>query len=292
MYELIKVGERTYYIDCPAKIGLYVCDNGEVYLIDSGNDKEAGKKIIRILEENAWTCKAVINTHSNADHVGGNNLLQTRLSCPVYANGAEKAFIEYPFLEPSFLYGGYPCHELKNKFLMAQKSECKSVWELELPQGFELIPLAGHFFDMIGLKTPDGVWFLADCISGEHILEKYHVSFIYDVENYLKTLDFVESLKGNYFVPAHAPATENIKPLVALNRKKVQEILEFLCEICNQPQGFEEILKKLFDRYKLILDMNQYVLVGSTIRSYLSYLHDFGKLEICFSENRMIWKKI
>lgn len=44
MYELEQVGSRSYYINCPAKIGIYAQTEREVYLIDSGNDKEAAKK--------------------------------------------------------------------------------------------------------------------------------------------------------------------------------------------------------------------------------------------------------
>ena len=39
MYELVQVGNRSYYINCPAKIGVYLADEHNVYLIDSGNDK-------------------------------------------------------------------------------------------------------------------------------------------------------------------------------------------------------------------------------------------------------------
>ena len=35
---------------------------------------------------------------------------------------------------------------------------------------------------------------------------------------------------------------------------------------------FEHILQKVFDRYQLVMTIEQYVLVGSTIRSYLSWL--------------------
>ena len=42
MYELIRAGERSYYIDCPAKIGLFEVEGG-VCLVDSGNDKDAGR---------------------------------------------------------------------------------------------------------------------------------------------------------------------------------------------------------------------------------------------------------
>ena len=41
MYELIKVGEQSYYIESPARIGVYVENGTEAYLIDSGNDKDA-----------------------------------------------------------------------------------------------------------------------------------------------------------------------------------------------------------------------------------------------------------
>lgn len=36
--------KNTYYIESPAKIGIYVTEDSSVYLIDSGNDKEAPKK--------------------------------------------------------------------------------------------------------------------------------------------------------------------------------------------------------------------------------------------------------
>lgn len=122
MYELIQVGPQSYYIESPAKTGIYRRNDTDVYLIDSGNDKEAGKKILKIVSQNNWTVKGIINTHSNADHIGGNNHIQKITGCSVFANGIEAAFTNYPILEPSFLYGGFPCKELRTKFLMAKES--------------------------------------------------------------------------------------------------------------------------------------------------------------------------
>ena len=82
MYELIQVGPQSYYIESPAKTGIYRRNDTDVYLIDSGNDKEAGKKILKIVSQNSWTVKGIINTHSNADHIGGNNYIQKITGCP------------------------------------------------------------------------------------------------------------------------------------------------------------------------------------------------------------------
>jgi glyoxylase-like metal-dependent hydrolase (beta-lactamase superfamily II) len=290
MYELIRAGERTYYINCPAKMGIYVANDNDVYLIDSGNDKEAGKKVIKILNENNWNLLGILNTHSNADHVGGNYFLQQKTGCRIISTELENAFTKHPILEPSFLYGGYPCKELRNKFLMATPSEPTHTIENFLPGGLEYIRLGGHFFDMIGIKTSDDVYFLADCVFGENVINKYHLSFIYDVAEFLQTLDKVEQLEGKLFIPAHAEAMSDIKPLVRKNRDKVNEIADKLLEICKEPIAFEDILKELFDTYALTMDFNQYVLVGSTVRSYLSYLHDKGDLDIAFEENKLLWQ--
>ena len=102
MYELIQITPQSYYIQCPAKIGLVKTGGQDVCLIDSGSDKDAGRKVRQILDANGWRLCAIYNTHSNADHIGGNKYLQSQTGCKIYAPGAECAFTRYPVLEPSF----------------------------------------------------------------------------------------------------------------------------------------------------------------------------------------------
>lgn len=290
MYELIQAAPRTYYIQCPAKMGIWKLSDTDVVLIDSGNDKDAGRKVQKILEAQGWTLRCILNTHANADHNGGNALLQQRLHIPAYAPGIDAAITTHPILEPAFLYGGYPPKPLRNKFLLAQPSDCQPLTADTLPQGLETLPLPGHFFDMCGFRTADEVWFLADCLSGPATLEKYHVNFIYDVAGYLDTLDKVSALEGRRFIPAHADPTEDIRPLAALNRAKVLEICDCLLNVCKEPFCFEDILQRIFRHYQLTMDFNQYVLVGSTLRSYLAYLLDSGALTAEFSDSKLLWR--
>jgi hypothetical protein len=127
MYELVQVAENTYYINSPSKIGVYRVSDDDVWLIDSGNDKDAGRKIQKILDAQGWKLTAIINTHSNADHVGGNTLLQNRLNCAVYSTPMENIVTENPILESTFLYGGYPFKKLRSKFLMATPSNTQDI---------------------------------------------------------------------------------------------------------------------------------------------------------------------
>ena len=287
MYELIQVAPRTYYIDCPAKIGVVKLDEQRVCLIDSGNDKDAGKKVLKVLAQNGWTLDCVINTHSHADHVGGNHYLQAQTGCRIYAGGIEAAFTRAPVLEPVTLYGGFPPQSLRHKFLMAQESDVLELNGEGFPKELEIIPLPGHSFDMIGIRTPDDVVFLADCLSSAQTLEKYAVTYLYDVDAYLKTLDAVKNMHAACFVPSHAEPAADMAALAQLNQEKVQEILALILEMVQAPATFETILARIFTHYALTMTAQQHALVGSTIRSYLSYLKDQGKIDVQFVENRM-----
>lgn len=292
MFELNQVGENTFYLQSPAKIGIYRLSPWDVVLIDSGNDKDAGRRIRKILDEQDWTLRGILNTHSNSDHIGGNAYLQSNTGCKIFAEGVERCFTERTILEPAFLYGGFPCKELRHKFLVAQESRTCGFSDPDFPNEIEVIPLPGHFFDMVGFRTPDDVVFLADCLSGKSTLEKYGITFIYDVAEYLKTLEKVKSMTAKLFVPSHADACEDIAELAQLNIDKVHEIAEKILGICAEPSSFETVLQKLFAEYGLKMTFEQHVLVGSTVRSYLSRLYDVGALAVDFEDNVQHWRRI
>ncbi len=291
MYELIQISERNYYIESPAKIGLIKLNETDVCLIDSGNDKDAGRKVRQLLDANGWRLTAIYNTHSHADHIGGNQYLQKQTGCKIYAPGVECDFTRHPILEPSLLYGGYPCKELRHKFLMAQPSDAQELTQEALPEGIQIIPLPGHCYDMVGFRTSDDVVYLADCLSSRETLDKYQIGFIYDVASYLQTLETVKAMQARLFVPAHAAASEEIASLAQYNMDKVYEIAEKILDICKEPLCFESILQRLFSAYGLVMTFEQYVLVGSTVRSYLAWLKETGRLNVLFENHMMLWQR-
>lgn len=288
--ELVRVGEKTYYIKSPTNIGIYQVNDTDVYLIDTGNDKEAGRRALRIVEAQGWRIVGIINTHSHADHIGGNKFIQDRTNCRIFSHGIETSLARNTILEPAILYGGCPLRDIESsKFMKAKESNVEDI-EGNLPEGLEMITLPGHYFDMIGIKTSDNVYFLGDALISKETIEKYHVFFLYDVEQYLNTLDILSDLKEGTFIPSHIEATNELSELIKMNRDKIEQICQIILEICQKEHIFEEILQEIFEKYNLKMNEFQYVLVGCTIKSYLSYLNRIEKLSYTFDNNKMLWK--
>lgn len=288
--ELIKLGQKTYYIKNNTNIGIYKINETEIYIIDSGNDKDAGKKILKITEEQKWTIKGIICTHSHADHIGGNNYIQNKTNCKILSNNIETAFINYPSLEPSYLYGAHPIMELQNKFLMAKPSNCEKI-NNNLPEGLEIINLKGHSFDMIGIRTSDNIYFIGDSILSEETINKYHISYIQNIKEYINTLNLLETLEGSLYVPSHINPIKNIKDLIKLNKNHIKEIENKIIKIYEKEHTFEELLAEIIDEYKITINATEYILIGSTIKSFLTYLYKQNKITYQFKNNKMMWKK-
>lgn len=291
-YELIQAGERTYYIDCPSRMGIFVDKNNEneVYMIDSSNDENAARKARQILDKNNWQLKAIFNTHAHADHVGGNNFLQKRTGCKIYAKGSESAQIRHNFFEPAFLYGGNPPEELKTKFLMCKESDAEYLTPEVLPDGLEMIDLPGHSHEMVGFRTEDDVVFLADALASPQAIEKYKLMFLYDPENYVKTLESIKTMDAKLFVPSHAEVTDDIVPAAQYNIDETLKFADFLLDICKTPLCFDDMMEKVFDEYQIAMDFEQYYLRGCSMHSYLSWLKRQEKIHAEFKNNRMYWR--
>ncbi len=291
-YILTQLSNHTYYFAARSNIGVYE-ENGEVLLIDSGSDKEAGRQVMKFVKQQKWEIKLIINTHSNADHIGGNAFIQKRTGCRIAATELETPFINHPFFEPSFLNGGYPHKRLQNKFLLAAPSQVTDIIPdsgpiLDTP--LEALSLPGHFLQMIGVQTPDSVLFTADALIPEEIVNKYHIFYLYDIRSHLATLSMLKERENIQFVPSHGVPVRSITEMADVNIAKIMEIAEQIRDICRVPKTAEELLELLCSRYGLELNGNQYVLLLSTIRAYLAYMLEEKIVEIIYNKGRMEWK--
>ena len=109
---------------------------------------------------------------------------------------------------------------------------------------------------------------------------------------YLDTLEKVKTLSAELFIPSHAEATKEIAPLAQYNIDKVHQVAERILAFCQEPICFDALLQKLFESYDLKMDFSQNVLVGSTVKSYLAWLKNIGRLNVDFSTRMALWQTI
>lgn len=291
--EFINVKGNTWVACGPVNIGAYV-ENGEAVLIDSGNDSSSGRKILRLAQEKEWKIKLIINTHFHADHVGGNAFIQKRTGCGIAASEKEAPFINMPEMEPEILWSGRAPKAISNKFLQAEPSMVTMILE---PDSFikkfslKITPLPGHAHGQIGVTTPDNVFFTADSVISERILNKYGIPFTADYCNAMSTFDKLEQSHADFFVPSHGDICKEITETVIANRRCLSVLKDEILEICSESSTKDDIVGKLASMHSLDMNISQYVLIQSTVAAILSPIIDSGEIVCSFERGTLSLKR-
>jgi glyoxylase-like metal-dependent hydrolase (beta-lactamase superfamily II) len=288
--EIRKIAGQVHYVPNPVNICVVYTKDSAV-LVDSGIDENFARKLCRLLEKPA---KFLINTHSHADHCGGNAFLKDKFSVHILAPEIERQIIESPILEPFYLFGAAPPKELQTKFLMAKPCRVDETLEpgtLTLQDvTLSIVPLGGHSPNQVGVAV-DKVLFCADALFSKGAIEKYKMFVVYDVKNFLQTLDLLERSKYDFFLPSHGDLTGDITELLNLNRKVVENVSNEILKLLKTPRTFDELLTKLLNGFNIeVKNLVQYVLYRSTVHAYLSYLSDEGYLERDLVASSLLWR--
>lgn len=282
----------------------------ELYLIDSGPDRNYCELLFNSLDKEfkKFKIKAIFATHSHADHVGANAQIVKKTGCKIYATKKEKPSIECPELQSAISYGGNPLPEYKTSYYLCESSHVDKIIKphdfFELAKGIylEAIPLPGHYFEMTGfictvpekqnkISKTKKIFFTSDGIFTRSMLSKYWIPFIYDIGQFKKSLDIIKSINADYYIPSHGDIYTEISALYELNMISVIQNEQTIIQcLKNKPCTFEDILKYIADTNDISMRLSQFMLVGSTIRSYITELYCQEKITWTFIDNKMYWK--
>lgn len=306
-FELIKLSAHISYIPIATNIGVIALSNGEgnknIYLIDSGNNEKHVDSILEVLSRSFknFSIKAIINTHSHADHCGGNIFLKEKTDCQIWASKGEAAIMDYPVIESGLIWGGMPVQELETPYFVAQK--CPVDWTFNCDDSFfiedkieiQSISLKGHYIDQTGFLVADTdgkkIFFSGDALSGRNVIKKYWIQYLFDEKLSKESLMKISKIQADFYVPGHGHSVKEIEGLVELNMLAYLETEELILSILKNPKTTEQILKEVADVNEISLRLNQYVLIGCTIRSYLSALCDAKKIKYEIIDNVMYWSR-
>ncbi len=292
MRELIKLGQQSWYIKGLTNTGIYMQSENEAYVIDPGTDENEGREVHEILHKRGWKLKGILCTHCHSDHTGANAYLQELHGCPVFAYGMEAVFINNSILDPMVAYGGYPIDELMGSDIYAPPCVCYDTEHTEFPKEIEVVMLPGHSMEHTGYRLPDGTFFAGDTLIDGRVLKKYPLSYIYNPDDALKTLEQMKSMEASVFVPAHAEPSADISELIKANTENIYEVADMVLSLCEIPADMEEITNGLFNLCGIKMNCEKYILIMGIVRTNIGWLKKTGRVE-CFAEdNRLLWRAV
>ncbi len=292
------LNDEVAYMAAPVNTGLLV-KNKKAMIIDTGLDKDHAQKVIKLLDAEGIVPIAIFNTHSHADHCGGNAQLQKQLNLPVIAPAWERPFIENPYLESLALYGGaHPPAALQNKFLKSKPSQVRHTF---LPdQGsltydeftLHLIPLPGHSMQQTGVFYA-GILFSADVLLGSTYLEKHLIPFNADIISHRRSLKMMGEIAFELCLPAHGEPLNNVTGLIKQNEDALDYIDTWLQEHTLVASTLDELLSAFCTAHEVGMDtISQYHLYRTALAAHLTSLSEENNMKHFVHQNKFLWKRI
>ncbi len=288
MFEVRHIKGNTDYFEAYSNVGIYRLSENKVILIDSCDHKRIVKALNNSLNAENLSVESIICTHCHVDHICGNKTFSDKFGCKIYSTEKEKQFIVEPDLEATFYFAGIDTDKTRNPFFMVEPSYPETISADKLPEGFEIIPLPGHSFDMIGIRTPDDVVFLADSILSEKTWTEFKVPFFHDVNKSIETLKMIKELKAVLFVPSHNEPLENITALADYNIEKLTQLKETVYSLCDG-LGFDDLFCEFLKALSLTIRTEKYPNYAVMLRNILQSLVEEEKIRGILSDGKFIY---
>lgn len=286
---------RAYVAPGGVNIGVVKVGDDRAIMIDTGLNDSSARKVLRELREEGREVAAIITTHGHADHFGGNAFVVKRTGARVYAPVIDEAILRYPLFQPVMLFAGAdPPATMRGNFMLAEASPVDAAYEpgrlvIEDVE-FEVISLAGHSGNQMGLRL-DGVFYCADVVLPERVIDRYKMPYLYAVGDHLRALDTAAAVEHLFAVPGHGPVVEDVKPLVAYNRDLVLDVADRVVRIAAEQWPAGEILAQLLGELGADpQDPPSYYLLHPTIYAFLSWLEGEGRVVHTITGGRSLWQ--
>lgn len=297
--KLTHIKGNTYYIRGGTNTGVYICKNKEALLIDPGLPGFRAKSMIKRFKEDNIKLKWIINTHEHNDHYGSGYQFKNEYHEIInMSTNHAKFYIENPELFATYIIGGktnkFMDDKLKNRNIeniIINKVIEPGIVELG-DDNVKIIDLKGHTKGSIGVYTKDNVIFVGDALVGFDILEKFDLLFLFDVEEYVNTLNRLKDLDFEYLILGHGKeilARESAINIIEKHEKIVYKYLHQIKVLLKKHLTLEGLLKYIINNNNLSCNYKEYHFFKSTIISMLSYLINLNEVDYVIDNGELLY---
>ena len=297
--KLINIKGNTYYIRGGTNTGVIKLDNNNCLIIDPGRYGIRQLNMIELLKENNMNTKYVINTHEHGDHYEGCSYLKKlNNNIQILSSSKARLFIDNPNKFADYILGGKA-----NKFLKFKES-LEDDYHINVDdiidegnivlngRKFEIINLSGHSEGSIGILTEDKVLFVGDLFVGDYILKKFDLLLLYDVKEYLNSVNKIKDIDFEYMVLGHDKTIySKIDSQVVINKhiNVVNKYVNQVKDLLKSPMNIDYILKNIIINNNLTCNYAEYYYFRSSVVSIISYLCDLDEIDYNIELGEMLY---
>lgn len=306
---IIELDQNIFVIPGNTNVGVIVSkteNTNEIILIDSGATEIDGEYILDVLKTffeqtgETFFVKSIFTTHAHADHCGGHNFIKEQTKCKIYASKHEQGSMETPITQCTTLWGGYPPHELRTLYFKPEETYLDGFIEqgdhidITENRSIEFIELHGHSLCGIGviinLSNNKKIVFAGDSIFPKGEIGRYWIPLIINPVDFMNSLDDLCKIENvEWCIPSHGDFLKrNIEETAELNKIAILSTRMCILDCLKDYKAHtaEDIIKFVADRNNLNMTVGQYALISSTVKSYLSIMHDAKEIKIKVEKNK------
>lgn len=311
--KILELSPGVYVIPGTTNIGIITDDKGtyqDVFIIDSGNTEIDGEYILEVLENffkfNSveYKIKAIINTHSHADHTGGNAFIYEKTHCEIWAAADSRGEMLCPFLHTGIVWGANPPKDINTVYYRPDPSvvtdtifEGKEI-SLSENRTLSFIFLPGHSFDCHGIICTDSngkkTLFAGDCIFPYKEIGHFSIPLTTNHIAFIESLDKIQAIENlEWCIPGHGDfISKNIEETIETDKIAIMEIEKCILNIIGDGKAtLDETIQKTCNLFEISLNIRKYALIEFTIKSFLTTLRNSGKLQMIIEDNILYWAK-
>lgn len=112
-----------------------------------------------------------------------------------------------------------------------------------------------------------------------------------DVQAALETLTFLDKQEADWFVPSHAPAVEDIRPLAEANRRSLMRVSQAVLDSCSEPIGKDEIVKRVGALFGISMSITEFLLYSAAISAHLTWLRKNALISPFVEDGLLLWRR-